>query len=94
MYVSSMLLLFWMCLQSVSLIVTGIGAILLMKGAYPQSTFFTGGLLLFAGTIVLEGISMSLASKVRIGCIALASRGSLSTNLGVSNRQEESCKSG
>ena len=51
-------------LQSVSIIVTGIGAVLLMKGALPQWSFFTGGGLLFVGTIVLEGISMSLTSKV------------------------------
>ncbi len=53
-------------MQSVSIIVTGIGAVLLMKGALPQWSFFTGGGLLFVGTIVLEGISMSLTSKVYI----------------------------
>lgn len=39
---------------------------MLMKGAYPQWSFFTGGAALFVGTIVLEGISMSLTSKVRL----------------------------
>jgi hypothetical protein len=48
----------------VSIIVTGLGAVLLMKGAYPMWSFFAGGGLLFIGTIVLEGISMSLTSKV------------------------------
>ena len=54
----------WPLPQSVSIILTGAGAILLMRGAYPQWSFFTGGAALFIGTIVLEGISMSLTSKV------------------------------
>lgn len=54
--------------QSVSILLTGIGAGLLMKGALPQWSFFTGGAALFVGTIILEGISMSLTSKVSIVC--------------------------
>ena len=54
----------WPVPQSVSIILTGVGATLLMRGAYPQWSFFTGGAALFIGTIVLEGISMSLTSKV------------------------------
>ena len=57
-------------LQSVSIILTSVGSILLMRGAYPQWSFFTGGAALFIGTIVLEGISMSLTSKVSAGADA------------------------
>lgn len=50
-------------LQSASIVLTGVGAALLMKGALPYWSFFAGGAALFVGTIVLEGISMSLTSK-------------------------------
>ena len=33
-------------------------------GAYPYWSFFVGGVAVYMGTIVLEGVSMSLTSKV------------------------------
>ena len=35
-----------------------------MKGPFPMSNFFIAGTLVYMGTIVLEGVSMSLTSKV------------------------------
>ena len=32
-------------------------------GAYPYWSFFVGGVAVYMGTIVLEGVSMSLTSK-------------------------------
>ena len=51
-------------LQTISILLTGVGSALLIKGALPKWSFFSGGALLFIGTIILEGISMSLCSKV------------------------------
>ena len=53
------------CMQSGSIIVTGVGSVLMMKGAYPEWSFFTGGTLIYMGTIVLEAVSLSLTTKVR-----------------------------
>ena len=50
--------------QTLSILLSGLGSALLIKGALPMWSFFLGGALLFVGTIVLEGISMSLCSKV------------------------------
>lgn len=54
----------YVCLQVGSIVITGAGAVLLMGGPYPTWTFFAGGTAVFMGTIVLEGVSMSLVSKV------------------------------
>ena len=43
----------------------GVGSLALMKGTFPQLGFFVAGTLVYMGTIVLEGVSMSLTSKVR-----------------------------
>lgn len=47
-----------------SIVTTGVGAAMLMFGPFPQWNFFTGGVLVYMGTIVLEAVSMSLTSKV------------------------------
>ena len=40
------------------------GALLMTHGAFPLWSFFVGGVAVYMGTIVLEGVSMSLTSKV------------------------------
>ncbi|CAL5227554.1 g10545 [Coccomyxa viridis] len=47
-----------------SIVIAGGGAFALMKGPFPMSNFFVAGTLVYMGTIVLEGVSMSLTSKV------------------------------
>ena len=51
--------------QAASIVVAGAGSFALMKGTYPQVNFFIAGPLVYMGTIVLEGVSMSLTSKAR-----------------------------
>ncbi len=50
--------------QVASIVVAGGGAFALMKGPFPMWNFFIAGVLIYMGTIVLEGVSMSLTSKV------------------------------
>lgn len=54
----------WNDLQVGSIITVGVGAVLLMKGTHPAWSFFVGGVAVYWSTIVLEGVSMSLVSKV------------------------------
>jgi hypothetical protein len=51
-------------MQAASIVTTGVGALALMKGPFPKWAFFTAGVLVYMGTIVLEAVSMSLTSKV------------------------------
>ena len=55
-----------MVVQVASIVIAGGGAFALMKGPFPMSNFFVAGTLVYMGTIVLEGGSMSLTSKVRL----------------------------
>lgn len=50
--------------QVVSIVVAGAGSFALMRGPFPMINFFIAGTLVYMGTIVLEGVSMSLTSKV------------------------------
>ena len=52
--------------QTASILITGAGAGLLMRGTFPRWSFFAGGVFTYMGTIVLEAVSMSLCSKVHI----------------------------
>lgn len=52
--------------QVASILIAGGGSFALMKGPFPMSNFFVAGTLVYMGTIVLEGVSMSLTSKVRL----------------------------
>jgi hypothetical protein len=54
----------------VSIVVAGGGSFALMKGPFPMPLFFISGTLIYMGTIVLEGVSMSLCSKVSPHCTA------------------------
>lgn len=58
-------------MQVGAILVTAAGAALLTHGAYPLWSFFAGGVAVYMGTIVLEGVSMSLTSKVRLGLSCL-----------------------
>ena len=51
--------------QVLAILVTAGGAALMTHGAFPYWSFFVGGVAVYMGTIVLEGVSMSLTSKVR-----------------------------
>ena len=55
-----------MLMQVASILIAGGGSFALMKGPFPMSNFFIAGTLVYMGTIVLEGVSMSLTSKVRL----------------------------
>ena len=52
--------------QVCAIFVTAAGALLMTHGAYPLWSFFVGGPAIYFGSIVLEGVSMSLTSKVRL----------------------------
>ena len=55
-------------MQVGAILTTGAGALLLLGGPYPLWLFFVGGIMVYMGTIVLEGVSMSLVSKVGLPC--------------------------
>jgi hypothetical protein len=57
-------------MQVASILVAGGGSFALMKGPFPMPLFFIAGTLIYMGTIVLEGVSMSLCSKVIRRCTA------------------------
>ena len=58
--------------QVASILIAGGGSFALMKGPFPMSNFFIAGTLVYMGTIVLEGVSMSLTSKVRLQLVPLS----------------------
>lgn len=60
-------------LQLASILVTMAGSFALMKGPFPMPVFFIAGAMVYMGTIVLEAVSMSLTSKVRLTDLAAVS---------------------
>ncbi len=49
----------------------GAGCAGLALGGYPKWIYLLGGFLAYVGSLVLEGASMSMMSKVGLSCILL-----------------------